>query len=191
MLPARPRNEKLRSMRAAFLLFTLLNCSNAWTQTARPVTVNSAYVTVFPTGASDVELVIALQRGIELVLCQAGLKPRTEGPESASELKLAASLSNADFATDRDKRELVRECEMTQGIVTLPGGAKIALPDRSLSSRAPIPGKGSARTASESFFLACGASFARSALDALKDEITIAASSCDEPPKKPAGRKKK
>lgn len=178
-------------MRSALLLIGILLSSAGWCQTARPVPVNSAYVTVFPTGASDVELVIALQRGIELVLCQAGLKPRTEGPESASELKLAATLSNADFEVDQQKREIARECELTQGMATLPGGAKLPLPDRSLGSRAPLPTKGSARGASETFFLACGASFARSALDALKDEIAIRRSSCDEPPKKPAARKKK
>lgn len=178
-------------MRSGLLLLGILVSGACWSQSARPVSVNSAYVTVFPTGASDVELVIALQRGIELVLCQAGLKPRTEGPESPSELKLAATLSNADFAVDPPKREVARECELSQGIATLPGGAKLALPDRSLSSRASLPAKGTARAASESFFLACGASFARSALDALKDEIAIQASSCDEPQKKPAARRKK
>jgi hypothetical protein len=178
-------------VRAAFLSIAVLLCGSAWSQTARPVFVNTAYVTVFPTGASDVELVIALQRGIELVLCQAGLKPRTEGPASPSELKLSASLSNADFSVDSQKREITRECELTQGVATLPGGATVALPDRSLGSRAPMPGKGSARAASESFFVACGASFARSALDTLKDEIATGSSSCDEPPKKPAPRRKK
>jgi len=176
-------------MRVACLLLGIFLSTACCSQAARPVPVERAYVTVYPTGASEVEFVIALQRGIELVLCQAGLKPRTEGPESPAELKLSASLTNADFATDREKRELVRECELTQGSATLPGGAKIALPDRSLSSRAPVPGKGGGRAASESFFLACGASFARSALDALKDEITIRPSSCDEPPKKPSSRR--
>ena len=191
MLPARPGNGKLRPVRALLLLVGLLLSSACWSQAARPVSVNSAYVTVFPTGASEVELVIALQRGIELVLCQAGLRPRTEGPESPAELKLAATLSNADFTVDPQKREIARECELSQGMATLPGGAKLPLPDRSLGSRAPLPVKGGARAASESFFLACGASFARSALDALKEEIAIQASSCDEPPKKPAARKKR
>lgn len=178
-------------MRAAFVVIASLLCSIACGQTARPVPVNSAYVTIFPAGASDVELVIALQRGIELVLCQAGMKPRSEGPPSPSELKLSASLSSADFTVDPQTREIARECELTQGAAILPGGARIALPDRSLGSRAPLPGKGGARAASESFFVACGASFARSALDALKDEIATGGASCDEPPKKPAPRKKK
>jgi hypothetical protein len=174
-------------MRFIATLVLILVSSSAWSQ---PVSVERAYVAVFPTEAIDVDDVLALQRGIELVLCQAGLRP---GTESASELKIAASLAKASFAPDRERRQIVRDCQLTDATATLRGGAQTPLPDLALGGRTSLPAtKGAREAASESFFVACGITFARGAIDALKDHITIRASSCEEPPKpKPAPSRKK
>ena len=150
-------------MRSLPALLFLLAPFCAWSQAA---VVENAYVAIIPAGTTDVDSVLGLQRGVEIVLCQSGIRQRFEGSPGKSELKLAASLTKADLG----------ECELTEAAATLPDGAKIALPDLAISSRS------GGRNAGESFYVACGANFARNALDALKDKLAVRGSSCVEQP---------
>jgi hypothetical protein len=139
---------------------------SAWSQpTGKALAIESAYVEIVPGGSSDVDDVLALERGVELVLCQAGIKRRVDGPPTPTELKLVASLAQADA-----------RCEITNAAAILPGGASVALPDMAIARRAPIQ---RGRSAAESFFLACGASFTRAALDALKARVTLRGPGCE------------
>ena len=95
-----------------------------------------------------------------------------------------ASLTKADFIVDAPRRQVVRECELTDVAATLPDGVKIDLPDLALSTRSAMPA-GNA----ESFFVACGANFARNALDALKDKVAVRGSGCVEQPAVQPARK--
>jgi hypothetical protein len=147
----------------------------AWSQPAgKPVPVESAYVEIVPAGSSDADDILAVERGVELVLCQAGIRRRVEGREAKAELKLVASLARAELEADGGR------CEITNASATLPGGASVALPGMALVR--PIrPGRGGA----ESLFLACGASFTRAALDVLKDRVNVRGAGC---PPAPASR---
>jgi hypothetical protein len=176
----------MRSLRSVTVL-CLLAPLCAWGQARL---VESAYVAIIPAGTTDVDSVLGLQRGIELVLCQSGIRPRLEGPPAGSELKLAASLARADFVVDAARRQIVRECELTAIAVTLPDGAEVPLPDLAISSRSAIQGSVGS-TAGESFFVACGANLARSALDALKDKVAVRGSSCAEQPAVQPKKKRK
>jgi hypothetical protein len=157
------------------LLAFLAPCC-AWSQATA---VETAYVAIVPAGQTDVDSVLGLQRGIELVLCQAGIRPRSEGAQAPSDLKLAASLTKADFTVDA--QGLVRECELTEVAATLPDGTRVPLPDLVIRGRSATPVGVRRISAGEPFFMACGANFARAALDALKDKVTLRASSCEEP----------
>jgi len=130
----------------------------AWSQAA----VESAYVEIVPAGSSDVEDLLAVERGVELVLCQAGLPRRLAGRGARTELKLVASLTRTDTG----------RCEFSDATAVLPGGTSVALPDMALT-RAAQP-----RRTAESFFLGCGASFTRAALDALKGKVTLQGRGC-------------
>lgn len=134
----------------------------AWSQAA----VESAYVEIVPAGSSDVDDVLAVERGVELVLCQAGVKPRAGGRETPAELKLLASLTKID--SDR--------CEFTDATAVLPGGARVALPGMAIIRIGAATGN------SASFFLGCGASFTRAALDALKEKVTLQGPGCEAKP---------
>lgn len=167
----------------SLIVFGVLAPGSTWSQPAAgKMPVGSAYVAILPTGSTEIDFVLALQRGIELVFCQSGIRSRPDASEAASDLKLTASLMKADFETDLQARELVRECELTQASATLPGGASVPLPDVALSGRTALPRSGGGRRASESFFLACGANFARTTLDALKDKVSVRPSSCEDQP---------
>lgn len=156
----------------------------AWSQA--PV-VEIAYVAIIPAGTADVDSVIGLQRGVEIVLCQSGIRQRFDGSPGKSELKLVASLTKADFVVDAPRRQVVRECELTGVTATLPDGATIELPDTAITTRSGMPA-GNA----ESFFVACGANFVRNALDALKDKLAVRGSSCvEQPAVQPVKKKKK
>ena len=162
----------------------LLAPASAWSQA--PV-VEIAYVAIIPAGTADVDSVIGLQRGVEIVLCQSGIRQRFDGSPGKSELKLVASLTKADFVVDAPRRQVVRECELTGVTATLPDGVKIELPDTAITTRSGMPA-GNA----DSFFVACGANFARTALDALKDKLAVRGSSCvEQPAVQPAKKKRK
>jgi len=136
---------------------------------SQPVVVERAYVELVPAGSNDADDVLAVERGVELVLCGSGLKPRLGGREAPAELKLVASLTKADFEPDENTREFAGRCEITGGRAILPGGAVLALPDMAMARRSPMQrGRGAAGP----FFIACGASFTRAALDALKERVT-------------------
>jgi len=143
---------------------------SAWSQ---PLAIESASVEIIPAGASDVDDILAVERGVELVLCQAGVKPRLGGAAGRAELKLVASLKKADFETDAAR------CELTNAAAMLPGGATVALRDMATSRSAP--GR-RGRSVAEKFFIACGASFTRAALDALKDRIELRGAGCEAKP---------
>ena len=168
-------------MRPFLALLFLLAPSSAWSQAAL---VENVYVAIIPAGTTDVDSVLGLQRGIEIVLCQSGIRQRFEGSPGKSELKLAASLTKADLVVDAARRQVLRECELTEVAATLPDGVKIELPDLALSTRSAMPA-GNA----ESFFVACGANFARNALDQLKDKVAVRGSSCVEQPAVQPARK--
>jgi hypothetical protein len=142
----------------------------AWSQA-----IESAYVEIIPGGSSDADDVLAVERGVELVLCQAGMKPRVGGREDRAELKLVASLTKAEFEPHENAREFAGRCEITDAGAILPGGARIALPDMAIARRSPIQ---RGRGAAESFFVACGASFTRAALDTLKERVKLRGRGC-------------
>ena len=144
----------------------------AWSEA--PV-VEQAYVSIVPAGETDVDSVLEFQRGIELVLCQAGVRQRLEAAHHRAELKLSASLMKAEFRTQSG--QTLRECELTEASATLPDGAHIPLPDVAISSQSAMPRRG----ATDPFFLACGANIARTALDALKEKVALRGASCDAP----------
>jgi hypothetical protein len=149
----------------------------AWSQPAgKPVPVESAYVEIVPTGSSDADDILAVERGVELVLCQAGLRRRVEGREAKAELKLVASLAKAELDANGGR------CEITNASATLPGGAGISLPDMALARPTQRGRRGA-----ESLFLACGASFTRAALDVLKDRISVRGSGCETKPEMKKG----
>lgn len=151
-----------------------------WSQ---PVPVENAYVEIVPAGSSDADDILAVERGVELVLCQAGIKPRIAGREGPAELKLVASLTKADFETDAGR------CEITNATAILPGGgATVALPDLAIARRSAAP---RGRGAAEKFFLGCGASFTRAALDALKDRISVRGSGCETKPEMKKGLRRR
>lgn len=178
----------------ALAFFALAAPTQAWSQAAKPSLVDKAYVAIFPGDSSDADFVVAFQHGIEVMLCQAGIKQRYEGSDNPAELKLTASLVKAEYWTDREARQVVRECALTNAAATLPGGASVELPDLAISGRM-LPSRGvvDGRRAVESFFMACGASFARTALDAVRDKVALRGASCEaEPQPQPArGRKRK
>jgi hypothetical protein len=150
---------------------------SAWSQA--PL-VEGAYVSIVPAGDADVDSVLEFQRGIEIVLCQSGVKPHLDATPGA-QLKLSAQMMKAEYMTDRKAGEVLRVCELTEAAATLPDGSRIPLPDLAISSRSAIRGPNARRGATDTFFLACGANFARSALDALKDKVALKGSRCDEP----------
>lgn len=158
----------------------------AWGQ---PVPVASAQVSIVPAaGASDADDILAVERGVELVLCQAGVRPRVDGPEVPSELRLAATLTKADFEPDATGRAVSGRCEFRDAAAVLPGGARVVLPDMAITRHAPIL---RGRSAAETFFTSCGASFTRAALDALKDRVELRGKGCDaQPEAKKAPRRK-
>ena len=166
-------------MRSAAMLGVLAPTLALSQPAAEPVPIEHAYVAIVPTAATDVDDVLAVERGVELVLCQAGVQSRREGREAPAELKLAASLTKADDETDVQAREIVRRCEFTGVTASLPGGAMLALPDVAMIRRSALqPG----RSAADAFFLGCGAAFTRGALDALKGKVKLRGSSCDGGP---------
>jgi hypothetical protein len=140
--------------------------------------VEHAYVSIVPAGDADVDSVLEFQRGIELVLCQSGVKQHLD-PTQAAQLKLSAQMVKAEYMTDRRAGEVLRECELTEAAATLPDGSRIPLPDLAISSRSGIRGPNARRGATDTFFLACGANFARGALDALKDKVALRGVACD------------
>ena len=183
MLHARRQNGKaLRQttpeMTALFRLVCLamLVPPPAWSQ---PPLVEHAYVSIVPKGETDVDSVLEFERGVELVLCQAGVRPRTEAARAQPELKLSASLMRADYVTDQKAGQILRQCELAEAAATLPDGSRTELPDVAISSRSAIPGPNARRGATDTFFLACGANFARGALDALKDKVALRGVACD------------
>lgn len=149
-----------RVLKAIAWLIGALGAISAWSQ---PVAIDSASVEIVPAGSIDVDDILALERGVELVLCQAGVRRRVDGRATPAELRLVASLAQADA-----------RCEVTNAAAILPGGAKVALPDMAIASRGTA----------ETFFMACGASFTRSALDALKERITPRGPGCEPVVKK-------
>jgi hypothetical protein len=150
-----------------FALLAALVPAPVWSQApGKPMAIDIAYVEIVPADLSEADHILAVERGVELVLCQAGIRRRVEGRDATSELKLVASLAKAELEADGGR------CEIINASATLPGGASIALPDMALAR--PMRGRGGA----ESLFLACGASFTRTALDALKDRISVRGSGC-------------
>jgi hypothetical protein len=142
--------------------------------------VENAYVEIVPAGSSDADDILAVERGIELVLCQAGIRRRVEGREAKAELKLIASLTKAELEADGGR------CEITNASATLPGGTSVALPDMALAR----PTRRS-RSGAESLFLACGASFTRAALDVLKDRVELRGSGCEAKPETKKGLRRR
>lgn len=160
--------------RLAALVALLPVC--AWSQPAGDaVSVESTHVEIVPAGSSDADDVLAVERGVELVLCQVGMKPRVAGGEARAELKLVASLTKAEFEPDANAREFAGRCEITNAAAILPGGSTVALPDMAIARRSPMQ---RGRSAAEAFFVACGASFTRAALDALKQRARLRGSGC-------------
>lgn len=162
-------------MRARLFPFLLLVSSSAW---AQPVAVETAQVEIVPARSNDADDIVALERGVELVLCQAGVRPRIGGREAPAELKVVASLARAEFEANAAAGELAGRCEFTEGTVTLPGGAQVALPDMAVVTRTSLrPG----RSPADTFFISCGASFTRGALDAVRERIKVGGPGCDAP----------
>jgi hypothetical protein len=178
---ARPRLATLRLAAALGALAPL--CS--WSQ---PVAIESAHVEIVPAGSTDADDILAVERGVELVLCQAGVGPRLGGREAANELKLVASLTKADFEMDPGAREFAGRCEIRNAAAILPAGARVALPDMAIARRSPMQ---RGRGAAETFFVACGASFMRAALDALKQGVVARGPGCEAKPAMKKGRRRR